>query len=113
MKDFSSWGTKMRILKEYNYFAIWKNLKTIRLGESKEDIKELPPALSEFYDVGINNLCNAECPFCYVNATSKGENFPDICGTWKKWMDKYPFMEAKEKGYTMTTRPFQIAIGEF
>ena len=53
MKDFKDWGIKVRALKDYNYRAMWMNLKTVRFGESIEDIVELPPSLSEFYDVGI------------------------------------------------------------
>ena len=109
MKDFKDWGIKIRSLKDYNYKAIWHNLKTIRLGDSIDDIVELPPELSEFYDVGINTLCNAECPFCYVSATHKGENFPNICEVWKAWMDQYPVK--KYKGVSYSLRPFQIATG--
>jgi len=110
MENFKSWGVRIRILEDYNYHAIWANLKTVRLGESKDNIIELPPSLSEFYDVGINTVCNAECPFCYVSATNKGENFPNICEIWKKWMDTYPSIE-RYKGIKFTLRPFQIAIG--
>lgn len=111
MKDFKHWGIKIRVLKDYNYKAMWFNLKTVRFGESIEDIVELPPSLSEFYDVGINNLCNAECPFCYVSATHKGENFPNICKVWKNWMEQYSTEEYKGIKYSL--KPFQIAIGEF
>lgn len=109
MKDFKDWGVKIRTLKDYNYNALWSNLKTVRFGESIESIKELPPEYSEFYDVGITTKCNAECPFCYVSATKKGENFINICDTWKKWMSMYP--EIKYKKVTKTLKPFQIAIG--
>lgn len=99
MKNFKTWGTKSRKFPDYNYNAIFFNLKTIRLGTGVA--KELPPDKAEFYDVGINNKCNAECPFCYVAATAKGVNYPNISETWSKWMD------------TMddNSRPFQIAIG--
>lgn len=109
MKDFKDWGVRIRNIKKYNYTAVWSNLKTIRLGESVEDIKELPPHLSEFYDVGINTKCNAQCPFCYVGATNKGENFSNICETWSKWMERYPSKVVK--GVKHTLKPFQIAIG--
>lgn len=111
MKDFKDWGMKVRVLKDYNYRALWYNLKTVRFGESKDDILELPPNLSEFYDVGINTKCNAECPFCYVSASNKGINYPNICDTWSKWMKTFPSI--KRNGTTYTLRPFQIAIGEF
>lgn len=113
MKDFSHWGTKIRFSKAHNYHAVWSDLKTIRLGEGHA--KELPPQFSEFYDVGINTLCNAECPFCYVAATKKGINYPDICQTWNKWMEIYK--EGKKtllngNEITITQKPFQIAIGD-
>ena len=52
---------------------------------------------------------NAECPFCYVSASQKGINYPNICETWEKWMDTY---QSKVKnGTVFTNKPFQIAIG--
>lgn len=107
MKDFKNWGVKNRKFPENNYNAFWFNLKTIRLGEGQAT--ELPPEYSEFYDVGINTKCNAECPFCYVSAGRGGVNYPNICETWKKWMDMYK--EETLKGITVTNKPFQIAIG--
>ena len=109
MKDFKHWGIKVRQLKDYSYRAMWYNLKTVRFGESVDDIVELPPSLSEFYDVGINTKCNAMCDFCYVSASNKGEDFADICKVWKAWMDIYP-EDKKYKGVTYTSKPFQIAI---
>lgn len=108
MKDWTSWGIKMRVFPEYNYRAIWNNLKTIRLGTGVA--KELPPNKAEFYDVGINTLCNAECDFCYVSAGKRGINYPDICKTWKDWMDTFREDTLKE-GIITTDKPFQIAIG--
>lgn len=107
MKDFKHFGVKRRFYPDHNYNAIWCNLKTIRLGEGKA--LALPPSESEFYDVGINTKCNAECPFCYVSATGKGINYPNICDTWKKWMDT--FWEKQGSNVTLTNKPFQIAIG--
>lgn len=107
MKDWTNWGIKMRVFPEHNYRAIWNNLKTIRLGEGVA--RELPPNEAEFYDVGINTLCNAECSFCYVSAGKGGINYPDICETWKKWMSTYN--TTSDKGITFTNKPFQIAIG--
>lgn len=107
MKDFKHWGAKKRVFPAYNYNALWFNLKTIRLGSGVA--KELPADMAEFYDVGINTLCNAECPFCYVSASQKGINYPNICETWEKWMDAY---QSKVKnGTVFTNKPFQIAIG--
>ena len=107
MKDFKNFGLKRRVFPECNYNAIWYDLKTIRLGEGKASA--LPPTESEFYDVGINTKCNAECPFCYVSASGKGINYPNICETWKKWMDT--FWEKQEHKVLVTNKPFQIAIG--
>lgn len=107
MKNFKDWGIKQRIYKDYNYNAIWSDLKTIRLG--KGIAHELPCDESEFYDIGINTLCNLNCPFCYVSASSNGKNYENICETWTKWMDK--FYEKKNKGILKTNKPFQIAIG--
>lgn len=81
MKDWTSWGTKIREFSYYNYKAIWGNLKTIRVGTGVA--RELPPNMAEFYDVGINTVCNAECDFCYVSAGHGGVNYPNICETWK------------------------------
>lgn len=111
MKDFTNWGIKIRQLRDYNYKAMWYNLKTVRFGENIDDIIELPPSLSEFYDVGITSKCNAECPFCYVSASSnKGVHYPNICETWKAWMEQYPENETY-KGVIYTSRCYQIAIG--
>lgn len=101
---------KVRRFPEKNYHAIWYNLKTIRIGQGKAD--ELEPEYSEFFDVGINTKCNAECPFCYVSASSKGENYEGICDIWKKWMDQFP---EDRVGFTdkiiSTRRAFQVALG--
>lgn len=104
---FKSWGVKRRYIPECNYNAIWSNLKTIRLGEGQA--KELPPEYSEFYDVSITTRCNLECPWCYVSATSKGEDYEDICETWIKWMKTYK--EFNQDGIIFTEKPFQIALG--
>ena len=96
-----------RFYPDCNYNAIWYNLKTVRLGEGKA--LELPANESEFYDVGINTKCNAECPFCYVSASRQGINYPNICETWKKWMDT--FWEKQGDRVLLTNKPFQIAIG--
>lgn len=110
MKNFETWGVKRRCFPDNNYNAFWFNLKTTRLGEGVA--KELEPDKAEFYDVGINTKCNAECPFCYVSAGHGGINYPDICETWKKWMATYK--EKVQDGafkFTFTEKPFQIAIG--
>lgn len=107
MRAYKHFGLKRRFFPEHNYNALWCNLKTVRLGEGKA--LELPADQSEFYDVGINTKCNAECSFCYVSASGQGINYPDICQTWKKWMDT--FWEKAEDRIIFTNKPFQIAIG--
>ena len=107
MKDFTTWGVKRRYFPSRNYNAFWSNLKTSRFGRGVAE--ELLPEYSEFYDVGINTLCNAECNFCYVSAGHEGINYPDICDTWRKWMEMYT--EERSDGILLTTKPFQIAIG--
>ena len=107
MRDYKHFGLKRRFYPDHNYNALWCNLKTIRLGSGKA--LELPANESEFYDVGINTKCNAECPFCYVSASGQGINYPNICETWKKWMDT--FWEKQEDRVLLTNKPFQIAIG--
>ena len=110
MRDFKDWGVKRRCFLNNNYNAIWFNLKTVRLGDGIA--KELEPDKAEFYDVGINTKCNAECPFCYVSAGHEGINYPDICETWKKWMGTYrEKVQKKAFKFTFTEKPFQIAIG--
>lgn len=107
MKDFKNWGLKVRTYPEYNYKALWHNLKTIRVGEGK--VKELPIDEKEFYDVAINTTCNAGCDFCYVSAGKNGINYPNICETWKRWMDD--FKDEVDELAIYTNKPFQIAIG--
>nr|DAP34424.1 MAG TPA: tungsten cofactor oxidoreductase radical SAM maturase [Caudoviricetes sp.] len=108
MKDFTHWGIRQRLMPEYNYNGIWNNLATVRIGEGVAG--PLPPNFSEFYDVGINTLCNAECPFCYVSASNRGRNFENICETWLKWMKTFPD-DIRKGAITRTLKPFQIAIG--
>ena len=99
MKDFINFGVKVRKFPEYNYHAVWANLKTLRLG--KGTALELPPAASEFYDVSLGTSCNLGCPFCYTNALHNGKFYSEIC---KKAEWFFGNMSDNEK-------PFQIAIG--
>ena len=108
-KDLFS-KVKVREFPEKNYKAIWHDLKTLRVGEGVA--KELDPNRAEFYDIGINTKCNAECPWCYVSATSKGSNYEGICETWKKWMDTFPEDKIDKYGIIYTEKPFQIALGQ-
>lgn len=107
MKDLKALGLKKRTMPEFNYNAIWSNGETFRVGFGHAS--ELPPNDAEFYDVGINTKCNAECDFCYVSASHNGINFPNISDTWKRWMaTKHSTIKY---GVTHTNKPFQIAIG--
>ena len=99
MKDFTNFGVKIRKFPEYNYHAVWANLKTLRLGEGQA--KELPANKSEFYDVSLGTRCNLGCPFCYTSAINDGFIYSDICEK-AKWF--FGQMSNNDK-------PFQIAIG--
>src|SRR5574344_270786 len=78
---------------------------------SKVKVRKFPDR-SEFYDVGINTKCNAECKFCYVGASSKGVDYEGICETWNKWMKTFPEDKVIEGTNIISTeKPFQIAIG--
>ena len=101
---------KIRKFPEKNYNAVWHDLKTLRLGEGVA--KELNPDRAEFYDVGINTKCNAECLFCYVSASGKGRNYEDICETWKKWMNMFPEDIVLNNGIIKSEKPFQIALDQ-
>jgi hypothetical protein len=108
MKDFSQFGLKIREFPDFNYKAIWSNLKTIRVGTGIA--KELPPDKAEFYDVGIGSRCSTgNCPWCYVSASNSGVYWDNICELWKKWMST--FKEEVRDGVTYTEKPYQIAIG--
>lgn len=99
MKDFSSWGTKRRYFQDYNYNAVWYNLKTVRTGFKNP--KGLPPNYSEFYDIALGTKCNLNCPFCYAEASTKGVFFKDIIEKAKYFFGQ---MDDNQK-------PFQVAIG--
>ena len=88
MKNFTSWGIKIRKDLSKNYYAIWQNLVTTRLDLGDEI--PLEPERSEFADIGITSRCNACCPFCYVSASDKGQDYKNIAKTWKKWMATFP-----------------------
>ena len=102
-----------RYLPEYNYRALWRNNVTVRFvmeGDDPKYIPELPPEESEFYDVGINDRCDAGCPFCYVSANKNGTNFSGIVKTWKK-LSQNIWYQRKIGQITVTNGPVQIAIG--
>lgn len=102
-----------RYLPEYNYRALWRNNVTVRFvmeGDDPKYIPELPPEESEFYDVGINDRCDAGCPFCYVSANKNGTDFSGIIKTWKK-LSQNIWYQRKIGQITVTNGPVQIAIG--
>lgn len=99
MKDFKHWGIKIRNYPEFNYKAVWFNLKTIRLGSG--EVKQLPPDKSEFYDVSLGTTCNLECKFCYAGAKKSGRNFSNVCEKAKM------FFGSMDEN----SRATQIAIG--
>lgn len=113
MPKSSNVGIVYRYLPEYNYRALWENNATIRFvmeGDDPEYIPELPSIEAEFYDVGINNCCDASCPFCYVSAGKGGTNFPGITEAWKK-LSRSAWYRRKIGRITVTNGPVQIAIG--
>jgi sulfatase maturation enzyme AslB (radical SAM superfamily) len=83
-----------------NYSSIFLDGKTLRIPLDKDKpITELH--WPEFYDVGINSVCYAKCPWCYTSSTPKGINFDNI-------IDKiYDFFGKM----TLNQRAFQVAIG--
>lgn len=101
MKNFKHWGIKVRKFPNQNYHAIWDgtSLKTHRLGS---DVQKLEPGTQEFYDVSLGNICNLECPFCYVSAKKSGRFYDNIV---KKAETFFGSMDEN-------TKPLQIAIGK-
>ena len=99
MKNFNNFGVKVRSFPEYNYHAVWANLKTLRLGIGQA--KQLPADKSEFYDVSLGTKCNLQCPFCYVGATTNGRNYTNL-------VDKANFFFGN---MSENDKPFQIACG--
>lgn len=91
---------KTRILPENNYRAVFIDGKTIRqkLDQSKPI---LPLQYPELEDWAINSLCFANCPQCYVSATKRGENFPNIISKVRELYN----------GLDDNLKPFQVAIG--
>ena len=88
MKNFRSWGLRVRRDPERNYYSVWNNLVTTR-----PDVGEPVPLRadrSEFYDIGITERCNANCSFCYTNSGPTKADYSRVCETWKAWMDTFP-----------------------
>ncbi len=93
------WGWKSRNNPEYGYASIWHNLITIR-SKAKEP---LPPTQCEFYDVSLGKMCNMHCPFCYTNAYSLGQVYPNVVDKIKYLFDNV--------WYDKNIAPYQVAIG--
>jgi len=91
---------RARYFPENNYAAIFDNLETIRF-QLRDNENITAPQFPEFYDIAINNLCYANCPYCYVNAANKGRNFNSVI---EKINEYFGPMSVNEK-------PFQIALG--
>lgn len=87
MNNFKDFGVKIRRDFKKNYYSIWYDLKTYRLDLGPDTM--LNPERSEFYDIGITERCNAMCDFCYVSADSSKQDYPEICKTWKSWMNTF------------------------
>jgi pyruvate-formate lyase-activating enzyme len=91
---------KVREFQDCNYKAIFHNHKTLRMAlDPTKPITELD--YPEFYDVAINDKCNAMCSWCYVSALKSGTNFN---GVHEKIEEFFGSMSENEK-------PFQVAIG--
>lgn len=67
MKNFKTWGIRIRKDLDRNYYSVWNDLETVRL-DLGETIP-LSPGKSEFYDVGITERCNSRCQFCFSGET--------------------------------------------
>lgn len=104
-------GRVYRCLPEYHYRAVWEDNKTVRFCLKGEDPTplELPPSQCEFYDVGINTMCNATCEFCYVSAEKSGENYLGICEAWREFSKTW--YRRSIAGVIATNAPVLIAIG--
>lgn len=91
---------RIREFKESNYRAIFHNNKTLRIAlDPSKPITELQ--YPEFYDIAINDKCNAACPWCYVSAKKTGKNFTKVT-------DK---IDSFFGTMTENQKPFQVAIG--
>ena len=91
---------RQRIHPEENYRAIFNNGKTLRFAiDPQNPIK--PLKYPEILDLAINNVCLANCPYCYVSALKTGKNFDNVV---EKHLDLFGNMSLNE-------RPFQVAYG--
>lgn len=91
---------KTRKFEDSNYKAVFHNYKTLRMAlDPSKPITELE--YPEFYDVAINDICNAMCSWCYVSATKNGDNFVNV-------LDK---IDSYFGVLTENQKPFQVAIG--
>ena len=91
---------KTRVFPESNYKGIYFNGKTLRFAlDGDKPIQPLEYA--EFFDIGINNKCLANCEYCYVDAKNTGTNFENIIAKAQAFFGSM----------TENQKPFQCAIG--
>ena len=91
---------KVRKFIDKNYKSIFHKGKTIRIAiDGTKPIEELD--YPEFYDVAINDKCNAGCKYCYVSAMKSGSNWENITERIYNFFSK---MDPNQ-------RPFQVALG--
>lgn len=91
---------RKRIEKSANYSAIFVNSATLRIAiDETKPITEL--RWPEFWDIGINSLCYANCKHCYTSATNKGVNYKNIIEKINNFFGPM----------SLNQRPFQVALG--
>jgi len=92
---------RSRIQSKSNYASVFINGSTIRMpiSDTNKEITELE--YPEFYDIGINTKCLANCSFCYTDAKVNGVNFENVVDKIQKFFGSM----------TQEQRPFQIALG--
>lgn len=82
-------------------------MKILKKEVKKEELKVFNIGVEENNNYFVEKILVHNC---YVSANKDGINYPDICDTWKNWMNEF---DTKIKnGVTITNAPFQIAIGE-
>lgn len=81
-------------------------MKILKKEVKKEELKVFNIGVEENNNYFVEKILVHNC---YVSANKDGINYPDICDTWKNWMNEF---DTKIKnGVTITNAPFQIAIG--
>lgn len=91
---------RTRIEEKSNYKAIFSDGMTMRFPIDRDKpITELE--YPEFYDIGINTICKAGCPWCYTSAKQNGINFNNVVQKIHRFFGS---MDENQK-------PYQVAIG--